>query len=123
MKTQFKKLTVLMVAVAISFLAACKKDQDHVSSLTDYKVTGRMIVNNEDGRPRAAGSLAVFGSETVALRNEDLSAGQVAVKNAAGKNLLLTVVGHKDDKLTLAQTYPATEGQASGTIYYTLIKN
>ena len=123
MKTHFKKFTVIAIAVAISFLAACKKDQDHASTLTDYKVTDRLLVNNEDGRPWAAGNLAVLSEETVALPNGDLNTGQITIKNAVGENLLLTILGHKDGKLILAQTYAATEGQASGTIYYTLIKN
>ena len=121
MKTHFKKSTVIAIAAAISFLAACTKDRDHASPLSDYKVTDRTIVNNEDGSPRATSTLAVL-DETVALRNEALNAGQVAIKNSFGKNLLLTVAGNKDGKLTLAQPYAATEGRASGTIYYTLVK-
>ena len=121
MKTHFKKSTVIAIAAAISFLAACKKDQDRASPLADYKVTDRMLINNEDGRPRAASTLAVL-DETVALRNEALNAGQVAIKNSFGKNLLLNIAGNKDGELTLAQPYAATEGKASGTIYYTLIK-
>ena len=123
MKTHFKKFTVLAIAAAISFLAACKKEQDRNSSLVDYKVTDRTLVNNEDGRPRAASTLPVLSGETVALYNEDLNAGKITIKNAAGENLLLTITGNKDGELTLTQAYAATEGRASGTIYYTLTKN
>ena len=123
MKTHFRNFTVLAIAAGMSFLVACKKEQDHASSLTDYKVTDRTLVNNEDGRPRTVSTLPVLSGRTVALDNENLNAGQVTVKNAAGKNLLLTITGNKDGELTLTQTYTATEGQASGTVYYTLIKN
>lgn len=123
MKTHFKKLTVIAIAAAISFLTACKKDQDYASPLVSYKITDRLQVNNEDGKPRAISTLAVLSDETIALSNEDLNAGHVTVKNAIGENLPLTIIDNKDGELILEQTYTATEGQASGTIDYTLSKN
>lgn len=129
MKKPIKKFTVVAVAVAISSLAACKKDQisgsdqSPASLSINYKVTGMMQVNNEDGKPRAINTLPVINDETVALNNNALSAQQLTLKNIDGKNLLLTVVDDAAGKLTLAQTYPAAEGQASGTIYYSLSSN
>lgn len=124
MKTHFKKLSVIAVAIAISFMTACKKDQDHASSVTHYKVTDMTLINNQDGRPRAAGILPVLtADETVALHNEALNTGQITIKNAVGENLMLTIAGNKDGKLNLEQSYAAANGQASGTIYYTLVKN
>jgi hypothetical protein len=122
MKTHFKKLTIVAIAAAMSFLAACKKDQDRTPPSADYKVTNMTLVNNEDGQPRLFNTLPVLGDQTVTLSNEALSAGHVAVKNAAGENLLLIIVGNKDGELTLEQNYVATGGQASGTINYTLTK-
>jgi hypothetical protein len=129
MKTHLKKFTVVAVAIAISFLAACKKDQSSgfgqtpVSRLVNYNVTDRMQVNNEDGKPRTINTLPVINDETVAINNGAVNAGQVTLKNVGGDNLLLNVVNNGGGKLTLVQTYPATDGQASGTIYYALNKN
>lgn len=129
MKTLLKKITVVAAAVAVSFLAACQKDQSPNASqkqaptLVNYTVADRMQVNNEDGKPRAIGSLPAIDQETVALSDRQINGQPITLKNTAGANLLLDVVGNSGGKLTLAQTYAATNGMASGTIYYTLNKN
>jgi putative ABC transport system permease protein len=58
----------------------------------------------------------------VALSNEALNAGRGTIKNALGENLKVAITGNKTSKLTLKQPYAAKNGQASGTVYYTLIE-
>jgi hypothetical protein len=126
MKTNFKKITV-MALLSASLFAGCKKEQstnqNSAPAPVSYQVTDRLQVNNEDGKPRPLNTLPVINDEAVALGGEALSSGQVALKNTSGGNLLLKVVANTGENLTLAQTYAAADGFASGTVYYALKNN
>ena len=123
MKTNFKKITV-MGLLSASLIAGCKKEQstnqDPLPPPVRYQVTDRMQVNNEDGKPRPFNTLPVINDDAVALGGEALSSGQVTLKNNNGADLLLKVEANNGEKLTLAQNYAATNGFASGTVYYAL---
>ena len=123
MKTNFKKITV-MGLLSASLIAGCKKEQSTnqspASAPVRYQVTDRLQVNNEDGKPRPFNTLPVINDDAVALGGEALSSGQVTLKNNNGADLLLKVEANNGEKLTLAQNYAATNGFASGTVYYAL---
>jgi len=126
MKTNFKKIAV-MALLSASLIAGCKKEQNtgknSAPAQISYRVTDRMQVNNEDGKPLPVTGLPMINAETVAFDGEALSGGQVALKNTSGENLLLKVVSNDGDNLTLAQTYAAANGFAGGTVYYALKNN
>jgi hypothetical protein len=126
MKTNFKKIAV-MALLSVSVTAACKKEQtanqNPAPASVSYKVTDRLQVNNEDGKPRPFNTLPVINDEVVAFGSEALSRGQVTLKNTSGAYLLLNVADNTGGTLTLAQNYAAAGGFASGTVYYALKSN
>ena len=65
----------------------------------------------------------MINDDAVAFGSEALSRPQVTLKNTVGGDLLLNVVAYTGEKLTLAQNYAATDGFASGTVYYALKSN
>ena len=124
MKTNFKKI-IVMALLSGGIIAGCKKEQNAKQNpaLLSYKVTDRLQVNNEDGAPRPLNTLPVINDEAVTFGSEALSSGQVSLKNTGGTNQLLNVAANTGGNLTLAQTYPAADGFASGTVYYALKNN
>ena len=118
---------MVIALLSASLFASCKKEQstnqNSVPAPVSYRVTDQLLVNNEDGKPRPLNTLPVINDETVAFGSEALSNGQLALKNTCGGDLLLKVVANTGDNLTLAQTYAAGDGFASGAVYYALKNN
>ena len=114
-----------MALLSASVFAGCKKEKstNQNPALVRYRVADRLQVNNEDGKPRPLNTLPVINDEALAFGSEDLSSGQVALKNTRSGDLQLKVVANTGQNLTLAQTYAAANGFASGTVYYALKNN
>jgi hypothetical protein len=138
-----KKGAILLLWAASLMALSCEEYEESGTAIPvsgTWKMMDYIQVNNEDGRPRQSKhvqSMAAF----VELLDQGIYVGENKEDGARvsgtwssnSDNLLFTfndgtsiavkVDELTNEKLSLIQSYPAEEGFASGTIYYSFIRN